>query len=168
MRRRTAGLVSVSAVLVAGLIGAQSGPQNPRTALWYSWLRKSDVTPPGPVFGGAWSLLEVLLAATGYRLLKATSSSGRRNALAAWTGVLVGLAAYPWLLFGRKRLGISTLAAGAMFAGATGLVAAARKVDPPAATMTIPLVLWPGFATFLSEELWRKNPSLSRVHLAQF
>ena len=35
--------------------------------------------------------------------------------------------------------------------------AAARDVDPPAAAMTVPLTIWLGFATFLSEELWRRN-----------
>jgi tryptophan-rich sensory protein len=39
---------------------------------------------------------------------------------------------------------------------------AARKVDQPAAVMTMPLLFWLGFATLLSEELWRRNPSLSR------
>jgi tryptophan-rich sensory protein len=39
---------------------------------------------------------------------------------------------------------------------------AAREVDEPAAIMTVPLLFWLGFAALLSEELWRRNPNLSR------
>ena len=41
-----------------------------------------------------------------------------------------------------------------MLAAALGTAAAAREVDRPAAAMTVPLTLWLGFATLLSEELW--------------
>jgi len=54
-------------------------------------------------------------------------------------------------------LGSSAVASAAMLAAALGTAAAARDVDRPAATMTVPLMLWLGFATFLSEELWRRN-----------
>lgn len=120
------------------------------------------LTRPGPVIGTAWTVLEKLLAATGYRLLRAPDTVPARAAVGAWALTLVGLAGYPWLFFGRRRLAASTEAAGAMLASAAGLAYAARKVDPPAAIMTAPLLLWLGFATVLSEELWRRNPRLSR------
>ncbi len=162
MDRNTSALVAGSAVLAAAMAGARNGPQRPSTAAWYAMLRKPGYTPPGPLIGAAWGVLETLLAATGYRLLRARRQDARSVALGCWGLTLAGLAGYPWLFFGRKRLASSTAASGAMLASAAGLAFAARDVDEPAAAMTVPLLLWLGFATVLSEELWRRNPRLSR------
>jgi len=42
------------------------------------------------------------------------------------------------------------------------MAGAARESDPPSAAMTVPLLLWLGFATFLGEELWRRNKPITR------
>lgn len=162
MDKTTSALVSGTAVLTAALLGAKHGPQRPATAAWYALLRKPAYTPPGPLIGGAWGVLELLLGIAGTRLLRVPRTGTRDAALGAWALTLMGLAGYPWLFFRRKRLASSTAAAGAMLASATALAVAARKADEPAAIMTVPLVLWLGFATVLSEELWRRNPRLSR------
>ena len=107
-------------------------------------------------------MLELLLAGTGYRLLRAKPAEARTAAVGAWGLTLLGLAGYPYLFFNEKRLGSSTVASGAMLASAAGTVIAAREVDKPAAAMTVPLVLWVGFATLLTEEVWRRNRWLSR------
>lgn len=162
MDKTAAALISGAAVLAAASTGARNGPQHPATATWYARLRKPGYTPPGPVVGAAWGVLETLLAATGYRLLRSPGSGARSMALGAWSLTLVGLAGYPWLFFGRRRLASSAAAAGTMLVSATGLAVTAREVDRPAAAMSMPLVLWLTFATVLSEELWRRNPRLSR------
>ena len=56
-----------------------------------------------------------------------------------------------------RRLGASTLAAGAMLTAAATSAFAARRVDGPAAGATTPVVAWLAFATVLSEELFRRN-----------
>ncbi len=162
MDRNESALVAGTAVLAAALTGARNGPQRPSTATWYALLRKPGYTPPGPLIGAAWGVLETLLAVSGYRLLRAPATDARGVALGAWTLTLLGLAGYPWLFFRRKRLRSSTVASGAMLASAAGLAFAARKIDEPTAAMTLPLLAWLGFATLLSEELWRRNPGLSR------
>ncbi len=162
MNRNTSAAIAGLSVLAAGATGARNGPQKPMTAAWYALLRKPGYTPPGPVIGAAWGVLELLLATIGFRLLQAPKSTARDVALGGWVGTLLGLAGYPWLFFGKKRLGASTVASGAMLASAATLASAARKSDPPSAAMTVPLLLWLGFATFLGEELWRRNTTLSR------
>jgi benzodiazapine receptor len=157
MSKSNAALLAGSAVLVAALLGARQGPQQPRTALWYARLRKPDYTPPGPVIGATWGVLETLLAATGYRLLRQPESPPRAKALAAWACSLIGLAAFPFLFFGQKRLGQSTVASAAMLAAATGTALNARHVDKTAAAMTVPLLAWVAFATILSGDLYRRN-----------
>lgn len=152
-----AALMAVGSVALAGMAGAQNGPQRPMTALWYARLHKPAYTPPGPVIGVAWSVLEVLLAASGYRLLRAPPSGARSVATGSWVLTLFGLAGYPWLFFRRRQLGSSAAASAAMLAAAIGTAGAARQVDTKAAALTGPLLLWLTFATVLSEELWREN-----------
>jgi benzodiazapine receptor len=157
MNKSNAALIAGSAVLAAAVLGARQGPQQPRTALWYARLRKPDYTPPGPVIGATWGVLETLLVATGYRLLRQPPSAPREKALGAWGCSLIGLAAFPYLFFGRKKLGASTVASAAMLAAAAGTALNARTVDKPAAVMTLPLLAWVGFATILSGDLYRRN-----------
>jgi tryptophan-rich sensory protein len=157
MDRKSAAVVAIGSVLAAAALGARNGPQRPMTALWYASLRKPPFTPPGPAVGAAWGALELLLAGAGYRLLQAPRTEARSAAVGSWALTLVGLAGYPWLFFRRKQLGSSTVASASMLAAALGTAAAAREVDRPAAAMTLPLTVWLGFATLLSEELWRRN-----------
>ena len=157
MRSQTAALVAGGTVFAAALIGSRRGPQHPRTALWYASLRKPSYTPPGPAIGAAWAVLDTLLSVSGYRLLKSPPSTARSTALTSWALSVAGIAGYPWVFFGRKQLGESAVVVGAMLASASTYVAAAERVDRPAAAMGIPLVLWVGFAGLLSEELWRRN-----------
>ena len=150
-------LIAGGAVLAAALIGARRGPQHPRTALWYASLRKPSYTPPGPVFGAAWAVLDTLTGVSGYRLLRAKPGTARSVALSCWALSVAGIAGYPWVFFGRKQLGESAAVVGAMLASASTYVAAAERVDRPAAALGVPLVLWIGFAGLLSEEIWRRN-----------
>ena len=45
-----------------------------------------------------------------------------------------------------------------MVATGAAYVATAAKVDRPAAAVALPFVAWLGFATLLSERIWRDNP----------
>ncbi len=157
MRKPAAACLSVGAVAAAALAGRSQGPQHPRTALWYASLRKPSYTPPGPVIGTAWAVLDALLCVAGYRLLTTRPSAMRNAALAAWGLNIAGIAGYPWVFFGRKQLGASTAVAGGMLASAAAAVGTAACVDPVAAGAEAPLVAWLGFATLLSEEIWRRN-----------
>lgn len=157
MKPGSAAILAVGSVAAAGLIGGHFGPQHPRTAAWYAKLRKPAFTPPGPVIGGVWGVLEILLCVTGYRLLTRRQSLGRTAALACWSADLAGLAGFPVVFFGRKALGTSATVSSALFASSTATAAVSAQVDPVAAVAATPLVLWTAFATLLSEELWRRN-----------
>ena len=157
MRKPAASCLAVGAVVAATLAGRQHGPQHPRTALWYASLRKPSYTPPGPVIGAAWTILDGLLCIAGYRLLTARPSAMRNAALATWGLNIAGIAGYPWVFFGRKQLGASTAVAAGMLGSAAAAVGTAGFVEPVAAAAEAPLVAWLSFATLLSEEIWRRN-----------
>lgn len=160
MRNNLAALVAGSAVALAQGVGARANPtpDHPRTAAWYASLRKPSFTPPGPVFGIAWTSLDILLGFTGYRILKAGPSTARTAALSAWGANLLGIAGFSWVLFGRKQLGEALGVSAAMVATSAATVTTAAMVDRKATYASIPLLAWVIFATALQEEVWRRNP----------
>ena len=132
-------------------------PDHPRTLLWYLRLDKPSFTPPGPVFGAAWGAIESALAYGGYRLLRRKSSPSRDAAVGLWAVNNLLIAGWSGLFFGRRALGPSALASGAMIGVAGGYAAVASKTDKVAAATALPLVGWLCFATLLAEEVWRRN-----------
>jgi tryptophan-rich sensory protein len=159
MNRVAAGAASAG-LLVAAQWSAKRfspTPDHPRTAAWYASLRKPSFTPPGPVFGLAWTGLDGGLAFCGYRLLAAPRSVRRNVALGLWSANVAGVAGFSWVLFGRKRLGEATGVTAGMVATSVGLATMAWGVDRSAGRAVLPLAAWTVFASVLQEEVWRKN-----------
>ena len=157
MRKNAAALIATSAVLAAAIGGSRHTPANPGDAVWYARLDKPSFRPPGPVIGAAWTVLDVLLAYAGTRLLEAPSSPAKRAATAGWATAVTGLAAYPWLMFGRHRLGAALGSVMVMLGGTLVAVGAGASADRRASKALLPLVAWLGFAGVLQEEIWRRN-----------
>ena len=159
MRPTTAAALAGSAVLAAQTSGARYSPtpSHPRTAAWYAALRKPSFTPPGIVFGLAWTGLDALLGYAGYRLLTAPPSPRRTAALCAWTSNLAGIAGFSWVLFGRKRLDEALEVTAGMVATAAATTVTAAAVDRRAGYACLPLLGWVIFAAVLQEEVWRRN-----------
>lgn len=160
------GLSPVAAAgVVAGVLGLSAllgrrnapDPSHPRIARWYHRLRKPAFTPPDPVFGAVWPVLETGAALGGYRLLRREPGRRRNAAVALWLANSAMIGGWTELFFRKRLLGSSMAAAGAMTAGTAALVATAWKVDRPAAASVVPLAAWLGFATLLSAEIWRRN-----------
>lgn len=159
MRQATSLATAATAVFGALLIGGQYSPApgHPRTAAWYAALRKPDFTPPGPVYGIAWTLLGGLMVYSGARLMAAKPNRRRTRALGLWSGTVAAIAVWPAIFFGRKNLPASVAAAGGMTALATAMAAAAGKIDRKAAAAAVPVIAWLAFASILDGEIWRVN-----------
>ncbi len=159
MNRLDAATLAGGSVLGAQLFGGRYGPtpNRPRTAIWYAALRKPSFTPPGPVFGLAWTGLDTLLGYSGYRLLLAPPSRRRTVALLAWTATVLGVGGFPLVLFKRKRLDEALGVTLGMVATSAASIATAAAVDRRAAWADAPLFAWLLFASLLQEEVWRRN-----------
>jgi benzodiazapine receptor len=153
-----AGL-AVSAVTAALLIGGRASPtpDHPKTRRWYRRLSKPGFTPPSPVYAVAWTGIQASMAYGGYRLLRAEPSSRRTTALSLWGANQIGIAGWSEVFFGQRSPGWGTIASAALGGTAVGYVASANPVDRTAARLGVPLAAWVGFATLLSEEIWRLN-----------
>ena len=159
MRTGSALLLTGAAAVGALLAGGRynPGPDHPDTARWYARLDKPSYTPPGSVFGAAWTLLDGLLWFSGYRLLRRPRTAARQRALAAWFANLLCIPGYSYAFFGRKQPGEALGVSGAMLGSSLALAGTAAQVDKQAAAASAPLVLWLAFATVLQEEVWRRN-----------
>lgn len=154
-----AASIVAAAMGVSALLGRRNAPDpsHPSIRRWYKRLDKPAFTPPDPVFGAVWPIVESGLAVGGYRLLRRRPSDGRNLGVALWllnTGMIGG---WPELFFRKRELGVRALASGAMIAMGAGYIAAAAKVDRPAAALGLPFVTWLGFATLLAEQVWQRN-----------
>ena len=149
---------------VSALVGRRNAPDpsHPGIRRWYRRLDKPGYTPPDAAFGAVWPVLETGLAVGGYRLLRRPSGTKRNTAIGLWLLNTAMVGGWTQLFFREKRLGASATASGAMVATGAAYVAAAAKVDRPAAAAAVPFVAWLGFATLLAERIWRDNPAHGR------
>ena len=157
MRKNAAVLLATGSVVGSAIVGSRFTPASARNAAWYAWLDKPRFRPSGPVIGAAWSVLDVLLAYSGTKLLEAPPSPAKQAATAGWATAVSGLALYPWLMFGRHRNGWALAAVVGMLGGTLTAATAGAQVDKRAANALVPLVGWLLFAGVLQEELWRRN-----------
>jgi len=157
---RLAAATAVTIILgVSAALGRRNAPDapHPNVRRWYRRLDKPGFTPPDGVFGAAWPVLETGLAIVGYRLLRHPPNRTRDAAVVLWLANTAMVGGWTELFFRRHALAASTAAAAAMTMGAAGLVAAAARVDRPAAMLVAPFAAWLGFATVLSERIRERN-----------
>ena len=165
-RSGSAGFSPLAALAIAGgvvavsaLVGRRYSPQrsHPKIARWYHDLEKPGMTPPDPVFGAVWPVLELFLATGGYRLMRAPRSPERDAAIALWLVNVVMIGGWSKIFFGERSLGGGLAGSAAMIGTGAAFVERASHVDGVAAATGVPFTAWVAFATALSEEVWRRN-----------
>lgn len=162
----TAAAIAVGAVVVVGVMGFLApGPQNdPAAARWYRNLDKPRATPPGPVFGLAWTAIELGLGYAAFRLLLKPSDVWRNRALGVLAVNLTTIPTFAKLFFGKRDLKAAEANTVAQFFGAWSFVAAAWNADRQAAMAGLPHAIWVSFANWLMAEILHRNdPSARRL-----
>lgn len=151
--------IAGGAVAVSALVGRRYSPDrsHPKIDRWYHGLDKPAMTPPDPVFGAVWPVLEALMAAGGYRLLRAPRSPERDVALALWALNIAMIGGWTKIFFGERSVRGGAVASAAMVGSGAAFVERASHVDGLAAASGVPFTAWIAFATALSEEIWRRN-----------
>jgi len=125
---------------------------------WYRMLRKSSLTPPDAVFGPVWTALYALNGASAARIYQAEPSHARTTSLALWALQQSLNAAWSPLFFGQRRPRAALADIGLLWTAIAAYLAVARRADRPAAALVVPYLGWVTFASFLNEEVVRKNP----------
>lgn len=97
------------------------------------------------------------MAVGGYRLLRRPGTWSRNAAVGLWLITSGAIGGWTEIFFRRHALATSAAAAAAITATSAAYVAAARKVDRPAALAGVSLTIWLGFATVLADAVRRRN-----------
>jgi tryptophan-rich sensory protein len=151
--------LAITAGLVAGaaFVGAKGGGGGKAMRLRYQALDKPGFAPPAKVFGPVWGALYPLIALSGARTLSAPASPQRNRALALWATQLALNAAWSPLFFGERAKRAALLDIGALVGVVGAFALTARKVDAPAAVLTVPYLGWIGYASVLNAAIVRRG-----------
>lgn len=159
----TAVAVAATAVIAVGLLGYLApSPRQPEIERWYGRLKKPSATPPDPVFGLVWPVLEVALGYAGYRLLRRPNSVWRNRALGILAVNLTAIPTFAKVFFGKRDLQGAELNTLGQALGAWSFVATAWHADRLAALAALPHATWTTFASWLIGQVVRRNDPQAR------
>ena len=142
-------LIIIVPLILGFLVGNFSRPDS-----WYLNLKKSPLTPPGYVFGIAWSILYILIGISYYLGL-------RDKSIGYWVIPLIHLIlnyAYTPLLFGYNRILESSIITLLVLITAIIVMILFYSYERMISVyLLIPYILWLIFANYLSWSLYVLN-----------
>lgn len=157
-RQGTALVVSLALVALVAVFGRQFEP-----GPWYAELRKPGWTPPSWVFGPVWTLLYLLMAVAAWlvwRTRRPLAGARRAQATAALIahGIQLGLnAAWSWLFFGERLIGLAAVELGLLWLAVLATTVLFWRTRPVAGALLVPYLLWTSYAGALNLQIWRLN-----------
>lgn len=150
-------LFCVSLILLFGVgsgILSNSGYGN----RWFAALAKPDFTPPGWMFGTAWTILYVLLGLSLAIVIGARGAPGRGIAITIFLVQLILNFAWSPLFFGAHEVALAFYLLLVILLLSVVTAALFLRIRGLAAALLLPYLAWLCFATFLSFEIMRMNP----------
>lgn len=116
---------------------------------WYQGLAKSELTPPGAVFGITWTILYFLMAvaATCIYLIRNTL---RSSSMVWWFIQLILGLIWSFVFFGHREPGLALIVITINWTAVIDTIRKFEKHDSKAALMMCPLLAWLTFAAYLN------------------
>jgi len=136
--------------------GAASGLATP-PGEWYASLAKPAWTPPGWVFGPAWTVLYALMALAAWQVWRRRAATDVRMPLALFAIQLALNLAWTPIFFGMQRPGLALAEIVLMLAVILATTASFVRVSTTATILMLPYCAWVCFATALNWAIWRMN-----------
>lgn len=128
-----------------------------RPGAWYRQIAKPSWTPPNWLFGPAWSILYATIAVAGWLVWFEAGFDGAAVPLTIYAAQLVFNALWSWLFFGLRRPDMAFAEGMMLWASVLATILAFYPVQPGAAYLLIPYLLWVSFAMVLNFTIWRLN-----------
>ena len=128
-------------VFLALVLGGLAS-SNTSTDVWYQSLNKSDLNPPGFVFGIVWPILYIFMSISAYRTFTET---GRIFFIQ-----LVFNTAWSWMFFAFHMPFLALLNIWMLIYWNTSLTFKMIKIDKLSAILYSPYVIWLIFASYLN------------------
>jgi benzodiazapine receptor len=149
-------VLSIVAVEVLGGLGAAiTSDQIPG---WYENLQRPPGTPPNWLFGPVWiSLYAMIGAAFAIIWHRAEPGAVQRAAMIWFTVQLVLNLAWTPVFFGMHQMLVALVVIVGLWVVIAVTIAQFRRLNPVAAMLLTPYLLWVSYATYLNGGYWFLN-----------
>ncbi len=145
-------VIFIVIAFLPAIVGGLFGPGD-----WYKGIVKPSWTPPGWVFGPAWTLLYLLIGISGYLAWESSDGAQRNLAFAVFGVQLLLNALWSWIFFGLHQPGLALLEIVTLLAVIVLNIVLFLPISRAAGLVLIPYALWVSFATALNFSIWRLN-----------
>lgn len=145
-------------IILTEAVGALSGYlSRESTELYAEFITKPPLSPPGIVFPIVWTVLYALMGIGIARIRLAEDSPVRRRSTALYLLQLGFNFLWSLIFFNAQAFGFALLWLLALWLLVFSMIRAFRKVDPQAAWLQIPYLIWLTFAAYLNAGVWLLN-----------
>ena len=137
--------------LLAGLLSRQG------TELYNALIVKPAFSPPSWIFPVVWTALYALMGISAARIFLSPQSKERSWGLNLFVAQLIVNFFWPLIFFNAQAFGFALFWLILLWALVLVMILAFRKVDPLAAWLQVPYLLWLTFAAVLNGAVWLMN-----------
>ena len=157
MKRLIQFCVAMVISFLPGIFGVFFTPHGD-SDIWYMALNKSNLTPPGVVFGAAWTILYALLGVALYLVIKsARGKSEKMMAYVLFAAQMLLNAGWSYLFFGLHMTGLALVVLLGLFIISIWMARVFNGIDRKAMLLVIPYLLWMMFAFYLNAYITLMN-----------
>lgn len=144
-------------ILIALAVGALGGIVTSNGMPNYEQIIKPALTPPSIVFPIVWTILYILMGISAAMVWKQASSKQRGFALIIYALQLVLNFLWSYLFFSMQAYFLSFVCLLVLWVLIVMMIWSFSRVDPRAARLQIPYLLWVTFAGYLNFAVWLLN-----------
>ena len=158
MMKKTTWKPYVLWILLAEAVGALSGwLTREGTQLFSETVAKPPLTPPSLVFPIVWGILYALMGIGAARVSLTEPSEDRSRGLNLFVAQLIVNFFWSLIFFNAQAYGFAFFWLLLLWGLVLWMTLTFRKVDPIAAWLQVPYLLWLTFAAYLNFGVWRLN-----------
>lgn len=145
-------------ILLAEAVGALSGwLSRDGFEVYGDSVRQPPLNPPALLFPVVWVILYALMGISAARIRLSTPSPERNKAINLFLTQLTVNFFWPLLFFNAQAYGFAFLWLILLWALVLAMILQFYRVDPTAAKLQIPYLLWLTFAAYLNLGVWYLN-----------
>ena len=146
-------------ILLAEAAGALSGwLSREGTAAFSETATQPPLSPPGILFPIVWGILYLLMGISAARIYQSPPSLPRSRGLNLWIIQLVVNFFWSPIFFNAQAYGFAFFWLLLLWILVLLMILSFRKIDPLAAWLQLPYLLWLTFAAYLNAGVWYLNP----------
>ena len=146
-------------ILITNAVGLISGwLSREGTAMFSQAVTQPPLSPPAIVFPIVWTILYTLMGISAARITLQPDSTAQNKGLNLYVAQLIINFFWSLIFFNAGAYGFALIWLLLLWVLVFWMILTFRKVDPIAAMLQIPYLLWLTFAAYLNAGVWYLNP----------